>query len=109
GSPVREVERLLVKTARENEKVLREPEPFVLFQDFGDNALIFSLYFWVSMETMTERLLLESDIRFRIDDLFREAGIVIAFPQRDIHLDTTRPLELKVVDSGGFPNRDEEG
>ncbi|MGB3399367.1 MAG: mechanosensitive ion channel domain-containing protein [Candidatus Deferrimicrobiaceae bacterium] len=109
GSPVREVERLLVKAARENEKVLREPEPFVLFRDFGDNALIFFLYFWVTMETLTERLLLESNIRFRIDDLFREAGIVIAFPQRDIHLNTTQPLELKVVDSGGFPNRDEEG
>jgi potassium efflux system protein len=100
GSPVREVERLLVKTARENEKVLREPEPFVLFRDFGDNALIFSLYFWVSMETMAERLLLESNIRFRVDDLFREGGIVIAFPQRDVHLDTSKPLQLKVVGHG---------
>jgi len=109
GSPVREVERLLLKTARENEKVDREPEPFVLFRDFGDNALIFSLYFWMSMETMTERLLLESDIRFHIDDLFREAGIVIAFPQRDIHLDTSRPLDIKFVDAGGFPKKDEEG
>jgi len=108
GSPVREVERLLMQAARENEKVLREPEPFVLFRDFGDNALIFFLYFWLSMETMTERLLLESSLRFRIDDLFREAGIVIAFPQRDVHLDTTRPLELKVVDPGGFPRKDEE-
>jgi potassium efflux system protein len=97
GSPIREVERLMVKAA-----------PFVLFRDFGDNALIFSLYFWVSMETMAERLLLESNIRFRIDDLFREAGIVIAFPQRDVHLDTTRPLELKVVDPGGFPKKDAE-
>lgn len=107
GSPVREVERLLVKAARENEKVLQEPGPFVLFRDFGDNALIFYLYFWVSMETMTERLLLESSIRFRIDELFREAGIVIAFPQRDVHLDTSRPLELKFVDPGGFPKKDE--
>ncbi|MDH3236972.1 MAG: mechanosensitive ion channel [Deltaproteobacteria bacterium] len=108
GSPVREVERLLVKAARENEKVLREPEPFVLFRDFGDNALIFFLYFWLTMETMTERLLLESSLRFRIDDLFQEAGIVIAFPQRDVHLDTTRPLELKFIDAGGFPRKDEE-
>jgi len=109
GSPVREVERLLVKAAEENEKILREPGPFVLFRDFGDNALIFSLYFWVSMETMAEKLILESNIRFRIDDLFREAGLVIAFPQRDIHLDTTRPLELKVVDPGGYPKNDDKG
>jgi len=109
GSPVRDVERLLVKAATENEKVLREPEPFVLFRDFGDNALLFSLYVWVSMETMAERLRLESNIRFRVDDLFREAGIVIAFPQRDIHLDTSRPLELKVVDPGKFLKKDEKG
>ncbi len=109
GSPVRDVERLLLKAGGENEKVLREPEPFVRFQDFGDNALIFSLFFWVSMETMAERLRLESDIRFRIDELFGEAGIVIAFPQRDVHLDTTKPLELKFVDAGGFPKKDQEG
>ena len=97
GSPVREVERLMVQAAMENEKVLKEPEPFVMFRDFGDNALIFFLYFWLTMETMTERLLLESDIRFRIDELFREAGIVIAFPQRDVHLDASKPLTLKIV------------
>lgn len=97
GSPVREVERLMVQAAMENEKVLKEPEPFVMFRDFGDNALIFFLYFWLTMETMTERLLLESNIRFRIDELFREAGIVIAFPQRDVHLDASKPLTLKIV------------
>ena len=100
GSPVREVERLLVQAAKENEKVLPDPVPFVLFRDFGDNALIFFLYFWVSMETTLERLLLESNIRFRIDELFREAGIVIAFPQRNVHLDTSKPLQLRVVGPG---------
>jgi potassium efflux system protein len=39
-------------------------------------------------------------LRFRIDDLFREAGIVIAFPQRDVHLDAASPLEVRVVRSG---------
>ncbi len=106
GSPVRDVERLMVRAAKENGKVLQEPEPFVLFRDFGDNALIFNLYFWVSMETMLERLRLESDIRFRIDELFREAGIVIAFPQRDVHLDTTRPLEFRVVAREGEERTD---
>ncbi len=109
GSPVREVERLLMRAAQENDKVMRAPEPFVLFRDFGDNALIFSLYFWLTMETLVERLMLESNIRFRIDELFREAGIVIAFPQRDVHLDTTRPLELKLMEPGGFPEGKDGG
>jgi potassium efflux system protein len=38
-------------------------------------------------------------VRFRVDDLFREAGIVIAFPQRDVHLDAHKPLELRILDS----------
>ena len=38
----------------------------------------------------------ESDIRFRIDELFRENHIVIAFPQRDVHLDTHKPLEVRI-------------
>ena len=41
-------------------------------------------------------LQVESEIRFRIDELFRQNEIVIAFPQRDVHVDTLRPLEIKI-------------
>jgi len=95
GSPVREVEEFLLKAAKENEKVLKDPEPFVVFNDFGDNALIFEVYFWIVISRIIERRLIESSVRFRIDDLFREADIIIAFPQRDVHLDTQKPLELR--------------
>jgi small-conductance mechanosensitive channel len=101
GSPVREVEALLLQVVSENENVLKTPKPFVLFKDFGDNSLLFYLYFWVSMDTVTQRLIIESNIRFRIDDLFRESGIVIAFPQRDVHLDASKPLELKIFRGDG--------
>jgi len=100
GSPVREVERLMIEAAREHEKVLNYPEPFVLFNDFGDNALIFDVYFWLSMTRIMERRMIESDIRFHVDGLFREAGIVIAFPQRDVHLDAKIPVQLQIMDSG---------
>ncbi|MFC1534555.1 mechanosensitive ion channel family protein [Thermodesulfobacteriota bacterium] len=97
GSPVRKVEELLLKAAGENEKVLKDPEPFVVFNDFGDNALIFEVYFWIVISSIIERRLIESSVRFRIDDLFREADIVIAFPQRDVHIDTQKPLELRLT------------
>ena len=103
GSPVREVERILVRAAADHARILTEPPPSVLFRDFGDNALIFRLYFWVSMESLSERLALESSIRFHIDELFREAGIVIAFPQRDVHLDSLKPIELRLIGSAGIP------
>jgi potassium-dependent mechanosensitive channel len=97
GSPVREVERLMLQVADEHTKVRKAPKPFVLFNDFGDNALIFDLYFWISMNRIMDRRIIESDIRFHIDELFREAGIVIAFPQRDVHLDVQKPLEFRLV------------
>jgi small-conductance mechanosensitive channel len=99
GSPVHDVERLMIKAAKEHKKVLKNPEPFILFNDFGDNALIFDVYFWIRIIRPIERWVVESDIRFRIDALFREAGIVIAFPQRDTHLDTQRPLEVRLLNS----------
>jgi len=97
GSPVRKVEELLLKVVKENGRVLKDPDPFVLFADFGDNALIFEVHFWISITRVIERRVIESSVRFRIDDLFREAGIVIAFPQRDIHLDTSGPLEFRII------------
>ncbi len=107
GSPVRDVERLLIQAAAENQLVLKNPEPFVLFRDFGDSALIFDVYFWVSIRRVIERRLIESSIRFRIDDLFREADITIAFPQLDVHLDTQRSLELSLTGKEGLPQLNE--
>lgn len=96
GSPTREVARLLQQAAEANPNVLRQPEPLVLFQGFGDNTLNFEVLFWISTRTTTHRLRVESDIRFAIDDVLRAANITIAFPQRDVHLDTSRPLEIRL-------------
>ena len=100
GSSVRTVEKLLKQAAEEHSLVEKYPKPLVLFENFGDNSLVFTLIIWISM-TRTGRAQIyirqvESDIRFRIDELFRENHIVIAFPQRDVHLDTLKPLEVRI-------------
>jgi potassium efflux system protein len=97
GSPTREAARLLFKAAEEHGKVLRQPEPIVLFDDFGEHALIFEVFFWVEMTSYVDARIVQSDVRHRIDKFFREAGITIAFPQRDVHLDTGRPIEVRVL------------
>lgn len=97
GSPVKLVSEILRKAAIEHHRVLSNPEPEVLFKNFGDNALEFELRFWVSVRQMNEALILESDMRFLIDRMFRENALVIAYPQRDIHLDTSSPLEVRIV------------
>jgi len=103
GSPTREVERLLMRAVGEHPKVLKDPAPVALFKDFGDNALQFELLFWVEMDQPLARLRIESEIRFRVDELFREHRVVIAFPQRDIHVDTLRPLEIRMLAPDAAP------
>lgn len=88
--------------------MLDRPEPFVWFSDFGDNALIFELHFWVKVRTVAERRRIESDIRYGIDQRFREAGLVIAFPQTDVHLDTTRPVDVRLHPAEDQANDDTE-
>jgi small-conductance mechanosensitive channel len=92
GSPVRLVEKLLYQAVGEHEEVLAEPKSIVLFDDFGDSALIFEAVFWCQARAERELRMIRSDIRFRLDELFREHGIVIAFPQRDVHLHAKTPL-----------------
>lgn len=97
GSPTREVERILRQVVDENELILKEREARIVFADFGSNSLDFDVYFWVRAKAIIDRRMVESAVRFRIDELFREAGIVIAFPQRDVHLDSVRPIEVRVL------------
>ena len=89
GSPVESVKELLLKAAKEHEDVLiyeKSQKPLVFFSDFGDNALIFRLSYWMTVNTPLDLKRVASDLRFRIDSLFRDEGIVIAFPQRDLHV-----------------------
>lgn len=89
GSPVREVEKLLYDVASKHSKILKKPEPVVVFEEFGDSALIFKLFFWVDMAQNASRYYVASDLRYMIDNVFAKNGIVIAFPQMDVHLDVT--------------------
>lgn len=86
GSDTALVKALLLKSLEKDSRILSRPKPFVLFEDFGDSALIFSVNFFVS-DSFTDPVV-KSDIRFRIDDLFRQNKISIPFPQRDVHLYT---------------------
>lgn len=103
GSPVDKVAELIRTTVDEHEKILKSPEPIVIFEDFGDNALIFDVYFWVYTTAEMELRRVRSDVRFTLDRLFRAAGIVVAFPQRDVHLDTARPLEVRMLPAETCP------
>jgi potassium-dependent mechanosensitive channel len=97
GSPMGKVRQLALKAVANHNRVLDRPPPFVLFGEFGDNALQMELHFWVAVHTLTERQTIESDIRFNIEHLFREANVVIAYPQRDMHLFASEPLRVQML------------
>jgi small-conductance mechanosensitive channel len=96
GSPTRKVEDLLRKAALAPARVQPHPAPIVIFQDFGESALLFEVHFWIRMKSQMDRLSVESEVRFEIDRRFREEGITISFPQRDVHLTTLSPLDVRV-------------
>jgi small-conductance mechanosensitive channel len=89
GSDVDLVTQLLLKAVEHQEGVLRNPRPFVLFDDFGDSALLFSVHFHIEDIFTDPRL--KSKIRYRIDQLFRENKVTIPFPQRDVHFYAKTP------------------
>ena len=84
GSDVRKVEKVLVEAAMNHPEVVKTPEPFVFFNDFGDSQLTFSLQFHSRSVFKIE--FVKSDLRFAIDKAFRENGITIPFPQRVFHI-----------------------
>jgi potassium-dependent mechanosensitive channel len=111
GSPTERVRAVLAECAERHGLVLKDPPPLVFFEDFGDNAMIFALYFWIDYGLEVNPLRVASDLRFMIELRFTEENISVACPQRDVHLDSSQPLRVQVVSSSGptvFPSQADE-
>ena len=97
GSDVAEAIRLIREAATTHERVLDEPEPLVTFDSFGDSSLLIMLRCYIG--SLDYRLLTISEINQEIERRLGEAGITVAFPQLDVHLDTAGPLEVRLQDA----------
>jgi small-conductance mechanosensitive channel len=84
GSDVEKVSNVLLQCAADQQNISASPQPFVRFTDFGSSSLDFQLYFW-STETFRVEFI-KSELRYKIDAAFRQHGIHIPYPQRDIHI-----------------------
>jgi len=98
GSDVDRAMEILLELAREDERVLKEPPPGVVFDQFADSSL--NLGFRVFVGALADRLPVMTDMHRKIHRRFAEEGITIAFPQRDLHMDTLAPLKVEVVGGG---------
>jgi potassium efflux system protein len=105
GSDTELAEKLLLKVLNENPLVLKDPKPSAYFLGFGDNSLNFELRLFIN--NIDNRLPVQHELHKAIDREFRKAGIVIAFPQRDVHFDTDSPLKIQVVSEGSDIKPDE--
>ena len=83
-SDVELAKKLLIEIAKSFEEVCKTPQPQVLFKDFGDNALTFSLRIW--LHEIDDIVYIPSAIRFAILQRFKENNINIAYPQLDLHV-----------------------
>ncbi|SIS88230.1 Mechanosensitive ion channel [Zobellia uliginosa] len=90
GSDIQLVTKILKNIAEDQNGVLNSPKPFVIFEDFGDSALMFSLNFYITDSFSDPRI--KSEIRYKIDAEFRKNAVSIPFPQRDIHIIQQKPF-----------------
>jgi small-conductance mechanosensitive channel len=96
GSDARRTADLVLACAHRHAQVLAEPAPEVFLDDFGADSLVFRLLYWVRLGGTRSGPAVDSDIRFDIEATLREAGIAMAFPQRDVHLDAVAPLRVEL-------------
>ena len=94
GSDVERAMKIMLRSAEQHERILEEIPPLVTFESFGDNSLDLKLRCYIG--SMDYRLQTLSELNLFINRELDAAGIVIAFPQRDIHLDTSQPLEVNL-------------
>jgi potassium efflux system protein len=94
GSDVSKAMELLMEAAHEHDSVIESPEASVTFTSFDDNSLKLTLRAFVS--SVDNRIGVITDLHQAINRKFNESGISIAFPQRDVHFDTSKPIDIRV-------------
>jgi small-conductance mechanosensitive channel len=82
---------ILTEIARAHPAALREPQPWVVFDKFGDSMFELELVVW-SIEMSYRPRAFRSDLNFEIERRFREAGIDLPRPRRDIRINVPPAL-----------------
>jgi small-conductance mechanosensitive channel len=97
GSDVSLLKNVCMGIMTSDANIEKSPAPQVLFQDFGDSNLNFSLIFHSNMDRVSSLIEIRSSVRFQIDEKFRQHKIEMAFPQRDLNFKLKQPIDVKVL------------
>jgi small-conductance mechanosensitive channel len=87
-SDIPTVKKIMMDAALNNPHIHAKKPPQVRLLDYGDNALIMQLHFWAQNEFRVESI--KSEIRYEILENFRKHGVEIPFPQRDVHIKSSK-------------------
>ena len=105
GTDPRAVQQILERVVNGHPQVLDDPPPVIEFAAFGESALQFKAFFWI--RDVTLRAKVASDVRYLLVDELTKAGIELAHPRRDVHLDARRAVPIRVVREERGPGSDE--
>lgn len=97
GSDVHLIEKICMDILQHTEGVEGTPEPKVLFNDFGDSNLNFELVFYCDIDKVSSLGEVRSHIRFKMEERFKNGGIEMAYPHRDVMLKLDRALDVKIL------------
>jgi small-conductance mechanosensitive channel len=91
GSDLELVRKILIECAKKHSKVVAQPSPIVLLKNYGDSSIDMAVMFWSPHLFIIE--LVKSEIRFEINEKFKENNITIPFPQQDIYIKSVNPSD----------------
>jgi small-conductance mechanosensitive channel len=84
GSDIKRVLQILLRVARELPGAMEKPPPAALFTGFGTSSLDFVMRFWTRDTTMAPHVRSEAGVA--IAEALAAEGIIIPFPQQDLHI-----------------------
>jgi len=93
--------KILAETVADDKRILADPAPSIIFSDFGESSLNMVCRFYI--DNVGNMWPVKTELHLEIYRRFEEAGIVISFPQRDVHLDSEKPLRIS-IDPGPQPS-----
>jgi small-conductance mechanosensitive channel len=83
--------------------VLKEPPPEVLFDDFGADACVLRLQYWIALHGERGGAAVDSDLRYAIQDAFGAAGIEMPVPRRTVLRDAAQPMHVEPAERNAAP------
>ncbi|MCB1687429.1 MAG: mechanosensitive ion channel [Halioglobus sp.] len=86
--------KILADTVADDDRILADPAPSIIFSDFGESSLNMVCRFYI--DNVDNMWPVKTALHLEIYRRFEEAGIVISFPQHDVHLDSEKPLRISL-------------